>query len=222
MARDPLLVMLRVVLGLVLAGMLAVSFASYAAGADAADQLSARSTAMLERVTGADLPTRPIIAVPDVDLDECQPFVAVAMPRGCAAAASADAIYVRAAQRRAIARLARMHPRLDWPDVDTATTVIHEGLHDGRRFGPVEEGIVAALTWDLTPAWFWQTLRVRGVRAGPLGYADRGWPQMIREASHRATGKPWPSWAARRWRIWLYTLSDAARVAAIEGAFGVR
>lgn len=85
--------------------------------------------------------------------------------------------------------------------------VIHETLHRAdlvRCWGPqalginFEEGLVSALTADLTPAWgwrFWRTKRLVGSVSYPAETA------FVRAVAARATGSK--TWRTRDARVWL-------------------
>lgn len=102
---------------------------------------------------------------------------------------------------------------------DAASVLVHEWLHRADTYGcwvdadgtRVEEGIVHALTADLTPAWgarFWHDYSARAIVAYPREVA------AIRAWSARATASPtWRTPAARAARRALWAASCEQRAA---------
>lgn len=106
-------------------------------------------------------------------------------------------------------------PASDWP-ADRHVAVLHEVLHqvsmarglDGAGDMALEEGSVEAVAQDLRPVWL---RRLIGHDAS-VAIAYRGWVSTVRLRSAAATGSPWKSVAAKRWRANLLATAPADRL----------
>lgn len=103
------------------------------------------------------------------------------------------------------------------PPPNALGSALHELLHQGFRSRwdqaspaerALEEGVVEAVAQDLMPA---AARRFRLPAAAPgVVYPDR--VRWVREASARATGRPWASYQARVWRRNLLRAADRAAI----------
>jgi hypothetical protein len=106
-------------------------------------------------------------------------------------------------------------PTRSWP-ADRHAAVLHEVLHqvsmarglDGDGDMAVEEGAVEAVTHDLRPTWL---KRMIG-RDASVAVAYPGFVATVRRKSATATGSPWKSTAAARWRAQLLATPPANRL----------
>lgn len=94
--------------------------------------------------------------------------------------------------------------------------VIHELLHRNDRMTCwteyAEEGVVDALTADLVPIYsskYWH-VKLRHELFYPRAV------RFVRQRSARATGTPWRSYTARKWRADLWRADCATRIAALS------
>jgi hypothetical protein len=193
------------------------------AGAQAitAQEASTRTEAWLERVLGADVPTRAIAETPAAAMAlECPTPDATLE---CVALAYPDRLLFRPRELRVVERTFTMGP-VGFDDDATLKVWIHEHLHDltkGDGGHPLHEGIVEALAIDLTTPflatfpdpdrWSYYPPAVAG------GYVDV--VHTVRKASALATGRGWKHRDARIWRRHLWTLGEPERLEAVAGAY---
>lgn len=172
----------------------------------------ARGTAYLE-AQGVAINRRPVVIGDAGTMRACGGSPVVQSGIGCAGLSYPDRIEISQTAWDSI-----VIARRGWPPGPGFYVLLHEALHLPDHVGNgANEGATDALACDLYPGW------VRAITGIAWPSPPPRYPrevQVVREASHRATGQPWRSWAARRWRRAYEQSSDELRAQMLAAAFG--
>jgi hypothetical protein len=171
---------------------------------------AARAEASIEKITGVDVPTRPIIRGTLKQMQTCDGTNTLS--NGCAGMAYPNRIILSPEMYDCIRAYTRYNP---FDDVGCFHVLIHEILHTQTHVGgDLEEGLVDALAYDI---------EYRVVKA-----ITGHWPYMlwlsypkqvtkVRVLSARKTRSPWQLDKAYEYRMWLWAAPDSVRFKEVYG-----
>lgn len=197
-----------------LAGALALALAGPAAAAPGPQDLADRTEAWMARSLGVAPLHRPVVLASDADLADCAGLPQLRGLGGCSAIAWTDRIALDTETYLGVMDAARW-PSPWLPTPQPFQTLMHELLHRGTAYDLLEEGLVDALAWDLTPA---ASRAIIGVTLTPRSPVYGREVHMVRKASALACGCRWRARGARGLRRAWWAADDATRHAVIAQA----
>lgn len=185
-----------------------------AAAAPTPQDLADRTEAWLERELGVAPLHRPVVIATAEDLAACAQLPPVQGLTGCSAFASSERIGLDEDMFGGVMDVARW-PGLWQPMAWPYQVLLHELLHRGTAYDLLEEGLVDAVAWDLTPAASRAVIGLR-LHPEPPSYPDE--VHLVRKASALACGCSWRARGARGLRRAWWAADDATRHAVIAEA----
>lgn len=185
-----------------------------AAAAPGPQDLADRTEVWLSHTLGVEPLHRTVVLATNDELAGCAQLLQVRGRGGCAAIAWSDRIALDSATYLGAMDAARW-PGPWRPDAESYQTLIHELLHRGTADDLLEEGLVDALAYDLTPAASRAVIGLR-LHSAPAIYGPE--VHLVRKASARVCGCRWQDRGARGLRRAWWAADNATRHAVIAAA----